>query len=47
MTSTNFDNLAPLVAICTLSMLLPLPLLRLLPHSLEEDQEEEEKTKEG
>ena len=30
-TSENFTNLAALVTVCTLSSLLPLPLLRLLP----------------
>jgi BT1 family len=29
--STNFDNLAPLVTVCALGSLLPLPLLRLVP----------------
>lgn len=30
-TSEDFTNLAPLVTICTLSSLAPLPLLRMLP----------------
>ena len=30
-TSENFDNLAILVVVCTLSSLAPLPLLRLVP----------------
>lgn len=30
-TSEDFTNLAPLVTVCTLSSLLPLPLLKLLP----------------
>ena len=30
-TSEDFTNLAPLVTVCTLSSLLPLPLLRMLP----------------
>ena len=33
----NFDNLAPLVVICTLSALLPLPLLRLLPDGVDQE----------
>ena len=39
-TAENFDNLAILVTICTLSSLLPLPLLRLVPdgNSLDEEQ---------
>ncbi|KAI7846290.1 hypothetical protein COHA_000218 [Chlorella ohadii] len=36
-TSDNFDNLAPLVVICTLSALLPLPLLRLLPDGVDQE----------
>ncbi len=31
MTSTDFTRLAPLAALCTLSSLLPLPLLGLVP----------------
>ena len=42
-TSSNFDNLAPLVLLCTLSTLLPLPLLSLLPSSLDDEQEEADK----
>jgi len=38
-TADNFDNLAPLVVICTLSALLPLPLLRLLPDGVDQDGE--------
>ena len=30
-TAESFDNLAPLVLVCTLSSLAPLPLLRLVP----------------
>jgi hypothetical protein len=30
-TSTDFTNMAPLVTICALGTLLPLPLLRLVP----------------
>ena len=30
-TSTDFENLAPLVTVCALGTLLPLPLLRLVP----------------
>ena len=30
-TSEDFTNLAPLVTVCTLSSLLPLPLLKMLP----------------
>ena len=38
-TGDNFDNLAPLVALCTFSCLLPLPLLRLLPSTLDAERE--------
>lgn len=34
-TSDNFDNLAALVALCCALQLLPLPLLRFVPESLE------------
>lgn len=39
-TSDDFDNLAPLVLLCTLSSLAPLPLLKLVPDTspLEEQQ---------
>lgn len=33
-TSSNFDNLATLVALCCVGQLLPLPLLRLVPANL-------------
>lgn len=36
-TSDNFDNLAPLIGLCTLLTLAPLPFLRLLPKSMEEN----------
>jgi hypothetical protein len=36
-TADSFDNLAPLVALCTLSTLLPLPLLRLLPEDVDKE----------
>lgn len=42
-TSDNFDNLAPLVALCTVSMLAPLPLLRLLPKDVDSEKNEREK----
>lgn len=38
-TSTNFDNLFPLVLICTLSGLLPAPFLWLLPNEVDQDTE--------
>ena len=46
-TADNFDNLAPLVATCTLLTLAPLPALRLLPSSFpsdagDEDEDEDE-----
>ena len=37
-TATNFDSLAPLVTLCTLSSLAPLPLLRLVPNSNPQDE---------
>ena len=37
-TSEDFTHLAPLVTVCTLSSLLPLPLLRLLPQGSTTDQ---------
>lgn len=40
--STDFSNLFWLVVICNLTSLLPLPLLHLLPKSLDRDPEEEE-----
>ena len=36
--SEDFTNLAPLVTVCTLSSLLPLPLLRLLPQGSTSEQ---------
>ena len=36
-TSDNFDNLALLVLLCTLSALLPLPLLRMLPDTVDHE----------
>ena len=44
-TSTDFSNLAVLVSLCSLSSLLPLPLLNLLPPALDQDPDEEEETK--
>lgn len=38
-TSDNFDNLAVLVVVCTLSSLSPLPLLRLVPETSPRDQQ--------
>lgn len=40
-TADNFDNLAPLVALCTFLTLAPLPFLRLLPRSIDETKENE------
>ena len=40
-TSTDFTNLAPLVALCTLSALAPLPLLKMLPDTLDGDKKKE------
>ena len=37
-TSDNFDRLAPLVLLCTLSSLLPLPLLGLVPDTKPDEQ---------
>ena len=37
-TATNFDGLAPLVTLCTLSSLAPLPLLRLVPDTRAQDE---------
>ncbi len=37
-TSDNFDRLAPLVLLCTLSSLLPLPLLGLVPDTKPQEQ---------
>ena len=37
-TSEDFTNLAPLVTVCTMSSLLPLPLLRMLPVGSPSDQ---------
>lgn len=36
-TSENFDSLAPLIALCTLLTLAPLPFLRLLPDSVNKE----------
>jgi folate/biopterin transporter len=41
-TSTNFDNLAPLVAVCTLSALAPLLVLRMLPDTVDVEKKEAE-----
>lgn len=40
-TSDNFDNLAPLIALCTLLTLAPLPFLRLLPESINKEEDED------
>lgn len=40
-TADNYDNLALLITLCTLSALLPLPLLRLLPEGVDHEQEGE------
>jgi hypothetical protein len=40
-TSTNFDNLFPLVAVCVASTLLPAPFLGLIPADLERERESE------
>jgi hypothetical protein len=37
-TSSDFTHLAPLVALCTLSSLLPLPLLNMIPEGTAADQ---------
>lgn len=42
-TAESFDNLAPLIALCTLLTLAPLPFLRLLPESVNKDNESEDK----
>ena len=39
-TATTFDHLAPLVLLCTLSSLLPLPLLGMLPKTLDAEEGE-------
>lgn len=39
-TGDNFDRLALLVTLCTLSSLLPLPLLRLLPEEVDRERPE-------
>ncbi|CAK0782156.1 hypothetical protein CVIRNUC_005589 [Coccomyxa viridis] len=48
-TSSNFTNLAPLILVCAIARILPLPLLLLLPDKLtqieEEQPEDEESTK--
>ena len=41
-TSTEFDNLGPLVALCTFCTLLPLPLLQLLPDTVDAEKKEAE-----
>ena len=40
-TSDNYERLPALVVICTLAGLLPLPLLRLLPDSVDQEAHEE------
>lgn len=40
-TSDNFDRLPLLVVVCTLAGLLPLPLLRLLPDTVDQEPPEE------
>ncbi len=40
-TSNNFDSLAALVACCSLSSLLPLALLRLVPDNLSDKDEKD------
>ncbi|WPT12241.1 hypothetical protein PSENEW3n2_00003899 [Picochlorum sp. SENEW3] len=42
-TAESFDNLAPLIALCTLLTLAPLPFLKLLPESVNKDNESEDK----
>jgi len=46
-TADNFDNLAPLVATCTLLTLAPLPALRLLPSSFPSDAGDEDEDEAG
>lgn len=46
-TSEDFTHLAPLVTVCTLSSLLPLPLLRLLPQGSTTDQIQSSNDKES
>ena len=41
-TATEFDNLAPLVAVCTLSALAPLLVLRMLPDTVDSEKKEAE-----
>ncbi|KAH7624425.1 hypothetical protein Ndes2526B_g00624 [Nannochloris sp. 'desiccata'] len=41
-TATEFDNLAPLVAVCTLSALAPLLVLRMLPDTVDIEKKEAE-----
>lgn len=45
-TSTDFGNLAPLVAVCTLTTLAPLPLLRMLPDTLDAEKERKKEAEE-
>ncbi len=40
-TADTYDNLALLITLCTLSALLPLPLLRLLPENVDKEGEGE------
>lgn len=46
-TSEDFTNLAPLVTVCTLSSLLPLPLLRMLPQGSTTEQIQSNSEKES
>lgn len=41
-TSEDFTHLAPLVVICTLATLLPLPMLRLLPDDVDKEHPHED-----
>jgi folate/biopterin transporter len=41
-TATEFDNLAPLVAVCTLSALAPLLVIRMLPETVDVEKKEAE-----
>lgn len=41
-TAESFDNLAPLIALCTLLTLAPLPFLKLLPESVNKDGESDD-----
>lgn len=44
-TAEKFDHLAPLLAVCTLSSLAPLPLLRLVPETSPTEQQQEQQGK--